>query len=78
MNKEETAEWLGYDTVEAMDRDHDKLHTNLAAFFGVTSYSMALANGAYLSHEDYTLANYEEDAVLHVQRWLRHIGFLDG
>lgn len=78
MNKEKTAKWMGYDTVEAMDRDHDPLHTAIAAIFGVTSHSMRVARGEKVNHDDWTLGNYEEEAVLNLQRWLRKIGYFDG
>lgn len=78
MTKEETAEWMGYDTVEAMDRDHDNLHKKLAEVFDVISYSMVEASGAKLFTEHEPLAWAEENAVLHTQRWLRMIGYYDG
>lgn len=78
MTKEETTDWMGYDTVEAMDRDHDGLHRKLADMFGVTSYSMLDAEGHTLTDEQQPLAWAEENAVLHTQRWLRMIGHFDG
>ena len=78
MTKEETAEWMGYETTEAMDAVHDKLHEFLCQMFGVHSYSLMEAEGIELSDEDKPLAWAEENAVLHVQRWLRMTGRFDG
>lgn len=72
-NKLDLATWMGYNTIEEMDKDHDDLHTRLCEAFDVPSYSMIIANGGTLPHDEYCLANYEEDAVLHVQRWLQMI-----
>lgn len=72
-DKAALAEWMGYDTVEAMDADHDRLHFRLSNVLGVPSHSMRQARGEVLSREEWTVANLEEDAVLNVQRWLKHI-----
>lgn len=71
MNKTERAAWMGYDTPEEMDAEHDELHRWLCYLFDIPSYSMIIAEGGNLPHEEYCIANYEEDAVLHVQRWLQ-------
>jgi hypothetical protein len=70
MTKEETAAFIGC-SVEEMDRDHDDIHRGLCKLLDVKSYSMAVANREQLTHEEWEIANYEEDAVLYVQRWLR-------
>lgn len=73
MSKEQTAAWLGYgDDVAAMDASHDKLHASLCAWIGRPSLSLRDAQGVPLSDAERTLAAIEEDAVLHVQRFLRH------
>jgi hypothetical protein len=69
-----TAEWMGYPDAAAMNRDHDTLHAELCRWLGVTSHSMRLASGATLTPEESTLAALEEDAVLHLQRFMRHSG----
>lgn len=70
-NREELAEWMGYSSVAEMDADHDRLHERLSDLLGVHSYSMDIKSGKQLSHERWMLANYEEDAVINVQRWLQ-------
>jgi hypothetical protein len=72
-DKAELAKWMGYDNVEQMDAEHDGLHYILTQSFNLPSYSLAIANGLELSHEEWMIANYEEDAVLYLQRWLQHI-----
>jgi hypothetical protein len=62
---------MGYPSVEEMDADHDDLHSRLCSLLGVASYSLAVRDGERLSQEEWMIANYEEDAVLCVQRWLR-------
>lgn len=65
------AEWLGYgENTWQMNQDHDCLHELLAEAFGYESLSLKLAKGESLNHEDYTLANLEEEAVLYLQRFL--------
>lgn len=74
----ETAEWMGYDTVEAMNADHDALHMLVCEWLEVPSYSLAVAACRALTEEQHRLANYEEDAILHLQRFiqrLRNAGF---
>lgn len=77
-SKQGTAAWMGYDTVEAMDRDHDPLHRTMAQMFNVQSYSMAVADNEDLPREQQEIAWAEENAVIHTQRWLRMIGHYDG
>lgn len=67
-----TARSLGYgDDTLAMAQDHDRLHVALCEWLGIESASLAVAAGA---SADSTLAGYEEDAVLAVQRLMRHAG----
>lgn len=67
--QKETARQLGYgDDVSAMNAEHDPLHRDLCKWLGIHSYAMDVADGLPLNHEQYTLANWEEDAVLAVQR----------
>jgi hypothetical protein len=70
--QEETAEWMGYPSVEAMNIEHDDLHRKLCAWLGLPSYSLLIAEGHQVSHEQATLAAYEEDAVLNLQRFIQH------
>jgi hypothetical protein len=67
-----TARRLGYggDTT-AMCRDHDPVHALLADWLGLTSYSLRQAAGEPV---DARLAAMEEDAVLAVQKYMRHAG----
>jgi hypothetical protein len=67
-----TAQRLGYggDT-SAMCRDHDPLHALLADWLGLSSYALRQAAG--LATDD-RLAALEEDAVIAVQRYMRHAG----
>lgn len=68
----ETAEWMGYgDDVAAMNRDHDPLHARLCAWAGTDSVSLRIARGEDVTVVEQEIAWREEDAVLHVQRWLR-------
>lgn len=72
-DKEELAQWMGYDSVSSMDADHDRLHELLSDLLAVPSYSMKVKNGENLTHSEWMIANYEEDAVLNVQRWLQQL-----
>lgn len=66
-----TSRRLGYGTdVDAMTRDHDPLHALLTDWLGLP-FSHALHQAAGLPF-DRMLAQYEEDAVLAVQRLMRH------
>lgn len=78
MTKEETKEWMGYETISAMDDHHDPLHQILCDTAGVTSFSLLEARGETLSQREQELAWAEENAVLHLQRWLRMHGVLNG
>lgn len=66
----ETAKWMGYPSAVEMNRDHDPLHESLCRWLGVPSHSMACARG---EPHDAALASFEEDAVLHLQRFMAHI-----
>lgn len=61
----EMAEWMGCD-VETMNAAHDPAHRSICAWLGVPSHSMACADGESF---DLRLADLEENAVLHVQRF---------
>lgn len=70
-----TARRLGYgDDVAAMNADHDPLHRALCAWLGVDSLSLRGAAGEPLTAAEHAQANLEEDAVLAVQRFMRHAG----
>jgi hypothetical protein len=77
-SQEETAEWMGYDSVEDMNADHDKLHEWLCDVAKMYSYSLAVRDGLPLTDKQKEIAWYEEDAVLHVQRWLQMNRKLNG
>ena len=63
------AEWMGC-PVERMNAHHDSLHRWLAERAGVQSYSLAQYAGKALSPTENAVAAAEEEAVLHVQRYL--------
>jgi hypothetical protein len=65
----ETAAWMGYETIDEMNAEHDPIHRALCGWLGLPSNSMRAAVGETLQGEDAALAAYEEDAVLHVQRF---------
>jgi len=67
------ADWIGARSVEEMNAAHDSLHAELCQWMGVTSFSLLMAQGVELTTEREALADLEEAAVLHVQRWLQHI-----
>jgi hypothetical protein len=70
-----TARRLGYgDDVLAMVRDHDPLHSLLAAWLGLPASYGIMAAAGLLKPEDADLAAYEEAAVLAVQRFMRAAG----
>lgn len=72
MGQQSTADWIGC-SVEQMNAQHDKLHQALCDWLGIESQALRVARGENLTHEEYCLANYEEDAVLHLQRLMaRH------
>jgi hypothetical protein len=70
-DKQAMADWMKYDSVEAMDEDHDDLHLTLTRAYHKPSFSLAVANGSKLTWEQERLASCEEAAVLAVQRWLQ-------
>lgn len=65
----EMAEWLGC-SVERMNAHHDDLHRWLAERAGLPSFSLRLSEGERLTSAECAIAAAEEDAVLHVQRYL--------
>lgn len=68
-DKNELAEWMGT-TVEEMDAVHDALHEKICSCLGIKSYSLAVRDGEELTHDEWCVANFEEEAILNVQRWL--------
>lgn len=70
-HKRDMAQWMGCSSVEQMDQDHDPLHAELTQWMGATSYSLLVAQGVDLPPPLRRLAELEENAVLHVQRWLQ-------
>jgi hypothetical protein len=60
---------MGYATVEQMNAEHDQLHADLCAWLGIESQSLRIARGEPLTEAERELSYYEEDAVLHVQRF---------
>lgn len=67
----ETAAWMGYATADDMNADHDALHAAMCKWLGVPSHSLLQAAG---EPHDAHLAWIEENAVLHLQRFMRQIG----
>ena len=70
-NQEETAEWMGV-SVEQMNNDHDRLHAILCQDWLVESESLKCRDGLPFNQE---IAWKEEEAVMHVQRWLYSTGW---
>lgn len=68
-----TAEWMGT-SVDEMNALHDRLHSALCKWLGVDSYSLRVANGEVLSHAEQPLAWAEEDAALHLRRFVHLLG----
>ena len=66
-----TARWMGYPDADAMNAAHDPLHRALCRWLGIPSHSLRNAAG---EPHDAALAALEEDAVLHVQRFMAHAG----
>lgn len=66
------ARWMGYPDSEAMNAEHDELHAALARWLDAPSYALREASGDALTREERALASMEEDAVLHLQRYIRH------
>lgn len=76
-NEEELAQWMGYDSVEEMDEDHNLTHEAICEQLGVRSYSLAVRDGLTLNDEQYRIAAMEEQAIIHIQRWLQHMRIMD-
>lgn len=72
-HQSEMANWMGAPSVAEMNRVHDPLHAELSQWMGATSYSLLLAQGVDLPPNLRRLAELEEVAVLHTQRWLQHL-----
>lgn len=70
-HQSEMAEWMGC-SVEEMNLAHDQLHRMLAELSGYTSYAMRQADGLPIAPDEQKLADLEEEAVLHLQRYLHH------
>jgi hypothetical protein len=68
-HQQETADWLGC-TVEQMNVDHDRLHRALAGWTGSTSHALRMGAGEVLTPDERTQADLEENAVLHLQRYM--------
>jgi hypothetical protein len=60
---------MGYATTDEMNAEHDRLHADLCSWLGIESQSLKVARGESLTEGHRELACYEEDAVLHVQRF---------
>lgn len=67
-HQREVAAWLGTD-VATMNRDHDRWHAALCRWLNVESLALGIAQGDGIPIEGHRLANYEEDAVLFLQRF---------
>lgn len=61
--------YTGPDAADRMNAEHDPLHAALCRWLGLTSQSLRIAAGEALTPAEHKLAAYEEDAVLHVQRF---------
>lgn len=70
----EMAKWAGYPDARSLNRDHDPLHLAVCDWLGVTSHSMRAADGEPLTRDERLLAAFEEEAVLMLQRFMRHAG----
>lgn len=73
-HKREMADWMGYGSVEHMDRLHDRVHSSFCAWLGLPSYALKQARGEPLSPTEQRLADMEEDAVLAAQRFIQNAG----
>lgn len=69
--QEEMAKLLGYDSVDAMNSEHDPLHARVELVFGQKSWALAAAAGQKLTPDQQELATMEEVAVLCLQRYLQ-------
>jgi hypothetical protein len=72
-HQQETADWLGC-TVEQMNADHDRLHGELTKWTGRNSYALRMGRGESLTARQRVLADLEENAVLHLQRYMVAVG----
>lgn len=63
------AEWMGC-SVERMNAHHDQLHAWLSARAGLPSFSLKQSRSEQLTPDEAAIAAAEEDAVLHLQRYL--------
>lgn len=71
-HQEAIARWMGYDSAEEMNQEHDELHKGISAYFELPSYALSKARGTKLNEAQAFLAALEEDAILHLQRYLTH------
>ena len=67
------ARWMGYANADEMNAEHDPLHAQLAQWVGVTSFSLMEAQGIPLTLKQRRIAELEEGAVLHLQRWIANL-----
>ena len=67
----QTAEWMGYPSVANMNADHDSYHARLCAWLGIPSASLKIARGEPVTSTERERADYEEQAVLHLQRFVQ-------
>lgn len=65
------AEWMGYPSAEAMNHYHDDWHRVLCRWMDTTSLALKVASGEPITPEQSRLAELEENAVLHLQRFAR-------
>jgi hypothetical protein len=68
------AKWAGYPDAASLNADHDRLHRAVCNWLGVESRAMMIAAGCCLGAADRDLAVLEEQAVLHLQRFMRRAG----
>lgn len=75
-DKATTAAWMGYPPglagIAQMDAAHDSLHASLCDWLGIRSTSLMIARGEPVTGDQQRLAGHEEDAVLHVQKFIQH------
>jgi hypothetical protein len=75
-SKEETAKWLGHESVLEMESYRETLRLQLCSMFGVHSYGKDLKQGRKLDGKKADLVVAEEDAIMYVQRWLNKYGIV--
>lgn len=73
-HKREMADWMGYGSVEHMDRLHDALHAAMCQWLQIPSYALKQSRGEPLNATEQRLADLEEDAVLATQRFYHQAG----